>query len=238
MSEAKFITRTPDGKEQLNGSFMGMYLIKKTRISVGVYTTVYRISSDAGCVAFRSVDTAKWLSCSPGRFDYPLDYSVRLSTGTSYTSGEVDVYEFARYSTLDAASYKGPIRFNLYLPDGSLSFAGALKPLRVPYVLSGQLTLNSSSAHMNGGYDKTLAINPDREYAIIFSPFQPCFNSVKRGGDMGVFEVVARFSDDNSAFMTKQYRHYFGKSDSGYGFSANTSGSLYCTHLIVDVTNY
>lgn len=236
MSDVKFITRTPDGREQLNGSFLGMYFLRKTRISVVPYFTVFRVSADAKCVAFKAVNKAHWLVCSPGKTDHILDYTVRLSTGTSYTSGEVDVYEFAEYSSIPTAGYKGDVRFNLYTATGELSFAGTSSPLKVPYVLTDFVTLQNDR-QINGGYDKQLPVNPHREYAIIFTPFQPRFHSVKTGGDIGVFEVVARFSNDNTMFMTKQYRHYLGQSSPGYGFTADTFGSTQSTHLIADVTN-
>lgn len=236
MSDVKFITRTPDGREQLNGSFLGMYFLRKTRIPVVPYFTVYRVSADAKCVAFKAVNKAHWLACSPGRTDNKLDYTVRLSTGTSYTSGEVDVYEFAEYSSIPSAGHKGDVRFNLYTATGELSFAGTSSPLKVPYVLTGSVVIQNDR-HINGGYDKTLPVNPQREYAIIFSPFQPHFQSIKSGGNIGVFEIVARFSDDNTKFMTKQYRHYLGQSSSGFGFTADLYGSSQSTHLIADVTN-
>lgn len=146
------------------------------------------------------------------------------------------MYEFAEYSSIPSARHKGDVRFNLYTATGELSFAGTLSPLKVPYVLTG-LVEQQNERHINGGYDKLLPVNPHREYAIIFSPFQPRFHSISTGGDIGVFEIVARFSDDNTMFMTKQYRHYLGKSSSGYGFTTSTSGSLQSTHLIADVTN-
>ena len=237
MSDVKFITRTPDGREQLNGSFLGMYFLRKTRISVVPYFTVFRVSADAKCVAFKAVNKAHWLVCSPGKTDHILDYTVRLSTGTSYISGEVDVYEFAEYSSIPSAGHKGDVRFNLYTATGELSFAGTSSPLKVPYVLTGLVEQGSNDVHKNGGYDKLLPVNPQREYAIIFTPFQPSFHSISKGGDIGVYEVVARFSDDNTKFMTKQYRHYLGKSSAGNGFSAATHGSLQSTHLIAVVTN-
>lgn len=236
MSDVKFITRTPDGREQLNGSFLGMYFLRKIRISVVPYFTVFRVSADARCVAFKAVNKTHWLTCSSGRTDNILDYTVRLSTGTSYISGEVDVYEFAEYSSIPRRRYKGDVRFNLYTATGELSFAGTSSPLKVAYALSG-LVEQRYDRHIDNGYNKLLPVNPHREYAIIFSPFQPCFHSIRSGGYISVFEIVARFSDDNTMFMTKQYRHYLGQSTPGYGFTASTDGSSQSTHLIADVTN-
>lgn len=236
MSEVKFITRTPTGSVQLNNGFLGMYLLVKTRIYVPVYTGTYTINPNTKIVAYRAVDPNQWLVCNPATLSGPTVHSVRLSTGTGYTSGYVDVYEFAPYSVAQYWQIKGSVRFNLYDKNGNPTFVGSLRPLRVPYVFGSDVALDSAGTHISGGCDYSRPVDPVGLYATVFSIFTPTFQSSRYGSDIGIYEVVTKVT--SNMFYTQQRRHYFGKSDPSEGFTSDSFGSPYITHMLVDVSGY
>lgn len=235
MSNAVLITRKANGAVQLHSDKMTYALITKRVVTVERYNSIISMDTRTRFVAFRPVDPTHYVMAQPYSM-IPEDgysYFVRLSNGGAYLSGDVIIYEFAPYSTVPAAEVKASARFNLYNAAGELTFSSAKFPLSMPYVFGGQVAM-SDEKHISGGYDKKFPVDPNRKYAIGFTPTSYTVHSIRVGGDIGAFDIVTRVM--GGEFQTQQRRHYIGKANSGYGFALSTYGSSYITHYLVDVT--
>lgn len=235
MSNAVLITRKANGAIQLHSDQMTYALVTKRVVTVERYNSIISMDTRTRFVAFRPVNAAHYVMAQPYSM-IPADgysYFVRLSDGGAYLSGDVIIYEFAPYTAFPNTEVKTSARFNLYNSAGELTFSSTKFPLSLPYVFGGQVSLKDEK-HISGGYDKRFPIDPNRKYAIGFTPVSYTVHSYKTGGDIGAFDIVTRVM--GGEFQTQQRRHYIGKANSGYGFALNTYGSSYITHFLVDVT--